>query len=64
MKDALLKLYAKLQILRDDCGQDLVEYALVVALIALAAVTGMQGLATSINGAFTKVGSNLGTYVT
>jgi pilus assembly protein Flp/PilA len=63
MKDAFLKLYTKMQILRDERGQDLVEYALVVALIALAATAGMQGLATSINGAFTKVGTNLGTYV-
>ena len=63
MKDAFLKLYTKLQILRGNCGQDLVEYALVVALIALAAVAGMQTLAGNINTAFGKVGTNLGTYI-
>jgi pilus assembly protein Flp/PilA len=64
MKDAFLKVYTKLQILRGDCGQDLVEYALVVALIALAATAGMKGLADNINTAFGKVGTKLGTYIT
>lgn len=62
MKDLLLKLYVKMQILRDDNGQDLVEYALVVALIALAATAGMKTLATNISTAFTSVGTKLGTY--
>jgi pilus assembly protein Flp/PilA len=62
MKNAFLKLYTKLQILRDDRGQDLVEYALVVALIALAATAGMSGLANSIKSAFTSVGGKLATY--
>jgi pilus assembly protein Flp/PilA len=42
-------------------GQDLVEYALVVALIALAATAGMQTLASDINAAFTGVGTTLNT---
>lgn len=37
-------------------GQDLVEYALVVALIALAATAGMNTLASDISAAFTSVG--------
>jgi pilus assembly protein Flp/PilA len=45
-------------ILQDE-GQDLVEYALVVALIALAATVGMGSLATAINGAFTALGTTL-----
>jgi pilus assembly protein Flp/PilA len=40
-------------------GQDLVEYALLVALISLAAISGMKGLATDINSAFNAVGSQL-----
>ncbi len=40
-------------------GQDLVEYALVVALIALAATVGMGSLAGAINGAFTSLGTTL-----
>jgi pilus assembly protein Flp/PilA len=42
-------------------GQDLVEYALVVALIALAATAGMQTLASDISAAFTGVGTTLNT---
>jgi pilus assembly protein Flp/PilA len=34
---------------REDDGQDLVEYALLLALIALAAVTAMGLLGTAIN---------------
>lgn len=46
---------------RED-GQDLVEYALIVALITLAATAGMDFLASAINTAFSKLGSILGTY--
>ena len=62
MKDAFLRLYVRMQMLRDDRGQDLVEYALVVALIALAATAGMSALAGKITGAFSSVGSKLATY--
>ena len=48
-----------LQLLRDESGQNMVEYALVVALIALAAVVGMQGVATSLSTAFSKISSHL-----
>lgn len=40
-------------------GQDLVEYALVVALIAFGAITGMGYLATGLNQAFSTVASTL-----
>ena len=60
MKDTMLKLYIKMQnLLSGDEGQDLVEYALVVALIALAATAGMGKLATALSGAFTSIGSTL-----
>jgi pilus assembly protein Flp/PilA len=52
----------KVQILREEQGQDLIEYALVVALIALAATVGMGSVATAINTAFTNVGTKLTTY--
>jgi pilus assembly protein Flp/PilA len=64
MKDTLLKLYVKYQILSDEKGQDLIEYALVVALIAFAATAGMNVLATGINGAFTTISTRLGTALT
>ena len=62
MKDALLKLYVRTQILRDENGQDLIEYALVVALIAFAATAGMNTVATKINVAFRNIGNKLATY--
>ena len=40
-------------------GQDLVEYALVIALIALAATAGMNTLASDIATAFSSVGSTI-----
>lgn len=48
---------------KEEDGQDLVEYALVVALIALAATAGMTGVATVVNSAFAKVASILGEYI-
>lgn len=62
MNDRILKLYIKMRyLLSQEEGQDLVEYALVVALIALAATAGMGSLATSLNGAFTSLGTTLTT---
>ena len=48
---------------KEESGQDLIEYALVIALIALAAVAGMQTLANAINSAFIKLNSILGKYI-
>lgn len=44
---------------KDESGQDLIEYALVAALVAFAAVAGMNALATKINQAFSTIGSTL-----
>jgi pilus assembly protein Flp/PilA len=46
-------------VLCDESGQDLIEYALVAALIALGAIAAMDGLATSLSEAFSKVTSEL-----
>ena len=43
----------------DESGQDLVEYALVAALIAFASVAAMSTLASNINIAFSNIGSRL-----
>ena len=63
MQTTLLSLYSKLQtlMLREE-GQDLIEYALVVALIAFAATAGMNTVATDINTAFTNIGTTLTGY--
>jgi pilus assembly protein Flp/PilA len=64
MNTFLLKLYIELQdwASREE-GQDLVEYALVVALIAFGATTGMKALATALNTAFKGISTTLGSYV-
>jgi pilus assembly protein Flp/PilA len=46
-------------LLRDESGQDLIEYALVAAIIALGATAAMSTLATSISTAFTTIGTKL-----
>ena len=52
MKDQLMKLYIKAQILREEHGQDMVEYALVVGIIACGATAGMKTVADAINTMF------------
>ncbi len=46
-------------LLHDESGQDLIEYALVAAIIALGATAAMGVLATNISTAFSTVGSKL-----
>jgi pilus assembly protein Flp/PilA len=43
----------------EESGQDLIEYALLVALVALAAAVGMNSLATAINTEFANLGTSL-----
>jgi pilus assembly protein Flp/PilA len=63
MKDQLWKMSIKIQsMLNNEEGQDLIEYALVVALIAFAATAGMSTVAGNINTAFTNIGTKLTTY--
>jgi pilus assembly protein Flp/PilA len=64
MKDYLQKLYVKAQIFREDQGQDLIEYALIVALIAFAATVGMNSVATGINTAFAHIATKLSAVIT
>ena len=65
MNNLFIKLYVKFQELASrEEGQDLVEYALVVALIAFGATAGMKSLATGINTAFTNISTALSTNIT
>ena len=64
MKEFCLKLQVKMQILLDENGQDLIEYALVVALIAFAATVGMGNVANGINDSFSKIASRLASAIT
>ena len=45
--------------IREDEGQDLIEYALLAAIIAVGAVIAMQALSTQINTTFDKVEQKL-----
>lgn len=51
------------QFIEDERGQDLVEYPLVVALIAFGAISGMGYLSKGINHAFSGIATTLTTYV-
>jgi pilus assembly protein Flp/PilA len=65
MNDLMLKMYVGLKsVIAREEGQDLVEYALVVALIAFGAITGMGALATGLNKAFSQIAATLTTNVT
>ena len=54
-----MKLSTLMNLLRDESGQDLIEYALVAALIALGAIAAMNGVATGISNAFSAVANDL-----
>ena len=60
MNTAALKLFVKFQDLANrEEGQDLVEYALLVALIALTCITGIGKIAGAVNTVFTNISSSL-----
>ena len=46
---------------RDEEGQDLIEYSLLAALIAVACIAAMQALAVDINDIFKAIGGKLDT---
>ena len=50
-------------LLSDESGQDLIEYALVAAVIALGAIAAMGTLKNAIGGAFNGVGNSLNSAV-
>jgi pilus assembly protein Flp/PilA len=53
MKQLITKLAA------EDAGQDLIEYALVAALVGLGAVAAMKGLSNSVKNTYNGVGTSL-----
>jgi pilus assembly protein Flp/PilA len=55
MKNVFMRLW------KEEEGQDLVEYVLLVVVVALACIAGMTTLATAINTAFTSAGTAMGT---
>lgn len=60
MRLVMLRLVVQLQcLLKWEEGQDLVEYALVMALVAFGSASGMKVLASAINNEFTTISSVL-----
>jgi Flp pilus assembly pilin Flp len=53
MKTVLMRLW------KEEEGQDLIEYALLIVLLSLAAIGALSPLATAINGVFSKATANL-----
>jgi pilus assembly protein Flp/PilA len=60
MNNAMLKLYVKMQnlMVREE-GQDLVEYALIISLIAVVLVASLTTLEGKIAGVFSTIGTSL-----
>lgn len=60
MPNCLQTLYVKSQnLLQGDEGQDLVEYALLICLISLAAIASASTLAGAITTVFTNISTSL-----
>ena len=60
MRNLLLNLYVKFQGLKHgEEGQDLVEYALLVALIALVCMSGVSNVASAVTTVFNNISTTL-----
>ncbi len=60
MNHLLLKLHLTVQRLTGDVeGQDLVEYALLICLVALAAIAGVKHVATAVTAVFSNISASL-----
>jgi Flp pilus assembly pilin Flp len=53
----LVKMAVRLQIWKDNRGQDLIEYALMAGFVAVSAGAVMPGVSSSVNIIFSKVNS-------
>ena len=47
------------KLVKDESGATAIEYGLIAALVAVAAIVGMTALGTSLNGIFTNVSTEL-----
>jgi pilus assembly protein Flp/PilA len=60
LKSLFAKTYLKIQeLFRHEEGQDLVEYALLITLIALAVAGGVNHVASAINNTFSRISTTL-----
>jgi pilus assembly protein Flp/PilA len=58
-----MQIYVRIQVLaealKNESGQDLVEYALIIAVVCLGIISGMSTLASGINTAMNSLSTNL-----
>jgi pilus assembly protein Flp/PilA len=64
MNMTMLVLNTLARLHKNEEGQGLVEYLLILALVAFAATAGMTSLASGLNSAFSQIGVILGSYIT
>ena len=62
MNAIMIKLYVTLQALRDERGQDLIEYVLIGGVVAVGAIAGMGNLAANLNAAFGNIAGKVSSY--
>ena len=59
----MLNLYVKaqslLQSLKDECGQDSVEYAIMIGIVALAAIASVGTISNYVSGRFNSYAASL-----
>ena len=60
MNDLILRLFCWSQALaKGEEGQDMIEYALLTSLIALAAIAGVDKVATAVTSVFTRISTSI-----
>ncbi|HVU45756.1 MAG TPA: hypothetical protein VHD85_06515 [Terracidiphilus sp.] len=60
MKKAIFSLYFKVRnLMEHEEGQDLVEYALLITMVALAAVGGIKHVTSAVNAVFSNISNTL-----
>jgi pilus assembly protein Flp/PilA len=60
VNNLFIKLLVKVQdLMNREEGQDLVEYGLLISLVALAAIVGINKVTTAVNAVFTSISTSL-----
>ena len=60
MNNLFLAIYVRLQnLMHNEEGQDLVEYALLIALVALVTIASITKIGTAVNQVFSEIATSL-----
>jgi Flp pilus assembly pilin Flp len=62
MNDSFVRICLKLQNFKEENAQDMIEYVLLAAIVALGAVAGIAPLATQVNATFTAITTTVTSY--